>query len=107
MGALEDGNKELTSSETPLSRAKRIENALKSAFAPETLTVEDQSARHKGHAGARPEGETHFAVRLVSARFEGVSRVDRQRAVNDALKGEFASGLHALSLDLKTPGEAR
>lgn len=80
--------------------------ALKAAFAPQALEIEDQSAAHAGHAGARAEGETHFAVRLVSQRFVGLGRVARQRAVMAALAAEFAGGLHALSLDLKTPEEA-
>ncbi len=87
-------------------RAERMERVLRAAFAPSLLAVEDQSARHAGHAGARPEGETHFQVVMVSAAFEGRSRVDRQRAVNAALGAEFASGLHALSLVLRTPAEA-
>lgn len=72
-------------------------------FEPETLEVIDDSARHAGHAGASPEGETHFNVRIVSEKFEGMSRVERQRAVNSALKEEFDSGLHALSVRADAP----
>ena len=61
---------------------------------------------HAGHAGARPGGETHYQVTLVSTAFEGLSRIARQRLVYAALREEFDTGLHALSLDLKTPGEA-
>lgn len=75
-------------------------------FAPHALAVEDQSALHAGHAGARPEGETHYRVALVSTAFEGLSRVARQRLIYQALGEEFETGLHALSLDLKTPAEA-
>ncbi len=74
-------------------------------FAPTRLVVEDDSARHAGHAGAGPGGETHFNVRMAAAAFEGMSRVARSRAVNDALAEEFAAGLHALSLKLQTPAE--
>lgn len=81
-----------------MSRRKRIHKTLISAFAPDDLEVIDDSARHAGHAGASPEGETHFNVRIVSAAFAGLSRVAMQRAVMDALKSEFESGLHALSI---------
>ena len=65
----------------------------------------DDSAKHAGHAGARAEGQTHYSVLLVSDRFAGLSRVDRHRLVNAALAPEFAAGLHALALTLKTPAE--
>ena len=88
------------------SRVERMEGLLRAAFAPAYLAIEDESARHAGHAGASPLGETHYRVAMVSAAFEGRSRVERQRAVNAVLAGEFASGLHALSLVLRTPEEA-
>jgi BolA protein len=69
------------------------------------LQIVDDSARHAGHAGAQPGGETHFNVLLVSAAFQGVNRVARSRAVHAALEAEFAGGLHALSLTLRTPEE--
>lgn len=87
-------------------RAGRIERALRDALAPERLEIADDSHRHAGHAGARPEGETHFRVLIVAERFEGLSRVDRQRLVNGLLSAEFDSGLHALQLSTKTPAEA-
>ncbi len=89
-------------------RAARIRQALEVALAPAEVTVTDDSARHAGHAG-NPDGagETHYAVRAVSPRFAGQARVARQRLVHEALAGEFASGLHALSLRLETPDEAR
>ena len=75
------------------------------AFAPGTLLVVDDSASHAGHAGATPGGETHYSVLLVSTGFAGVNRVSRSRAVHEALAGEFASGMHALALTLRTPEE--
>lgn len=83
-----------------------MEKLLTQQFSPRVLAIEDESARHAGHAGARPGGETHYRLRLVSDAFEGLSRVARQRRVYHALREEFDTGLHALSLDLKTPGEA-
>ncbi|MGC8524398.1 MAG: BolA family protein [Acidibrevibacterium sp.] len=87
------------------TRAARIETALRAAFAPETLTVTDDSARHAGHAGARPEGETHYHILMVADAFRGQSRVARARAVHAALAAEFSNGLHALALTLRTPQE--
>ena len=79
---------------------------LRERFSPLDLVLEDESARHAGHAGARPGGETHYRLRMVAAAFDGMNRVVRQRLVYQALAEEFETGLHALSLDLKTPGEA-
>lgn len=94
-----------TSPPKAATRAERIEARLRAALAPQRLEVADDSHRHAGHAGARPEGETHYRVLVVSERFAGLSRVDRQRLVNEALRDEFASGLHALQLSTRTPAE--
>jgi BolA protein len=87
--------------------ADDIHAKLSAAFAPEALTVTDESARHAGHTGARPGGETHFDVRIVSAQFDGISRVERQRRIYAVLDAEFKRGLHALSLKALTPSESR
>jgi BolA protein len=71
------------------------------------LEIQDDSARHSGHAGAAPGGETHFTVTIVSDAFSSLSRVARSRAVHAALKDEFEAGLHALSLRLCAPHEDR
>ena len=88
-------------------RAARIAAALNAAFPPAEVQVVDDSHRHAGHAGAAPGGETHYSVRVVSPAFAGVNRVARSRAVHEALATEFAGGLHALALTLRTPEEAR
>ena len=85
------------------SRETRIRQILLQVFTPDDLDVVDDSARHAGHAGASPEGETHFNVRIVSDAFTGMSRVDRQRAINKALAAEFDTGLHALSIKAEAP----
>lgn len=77
------------------------------AFAPVRLEVVDDSARHAGHAGARPEGETHFRIEVVSRAFEGLDRVARQRLVHRALAEELRTRVHALQLTARTPGEDR
>lgn len=88
------------------SRAERIRAALLGTFAPAEVQVQDDSAQHAGHAGARPGGETHYSVRVVSPAFAGQSRVVRSRAAHAALEAEFGTGLHALALRLLTPEEA-
>jgi BolA family transcriptional regulator, general stress-responsive regulator len=89
-----------------LTRAARIRHALEATFPPARVEVLDDSHRHAGHAGAAPEGETHFSVLAISPAFAGMSRVARSRAAHAALEAEFGSGLHALSLRLLTPEEA-
>jgi stress-induced morphogen len=86
-------------------RTERIRALVSTALAPVLLDVRDDSAQHAGHAGAAPGGETHYSVLVVSDRFVGQGRVDRHRLVNAALDGEFAQGLHALALTLRTPDE--
>lgn len=86
------------------SVADQIQSKLMENFAPTRLVVTDESHKHAGHAGASPEGETHFHVAIESAAFTGVSRVARQRLVYDALKEELAGQVHALSLSAAAPG---
>jgi BolA protein len=85
--------------------ANAIDNKLRARFAPARLSIEDESSHHRGHAGHREGGESHFRVEIVSAAFEGQTRVSRQRLVYETLKDEFAAGLHALALTTLTPGE--
>lgn len=85
--------------------ADAIRKNLEAAFSPQQLEVVDDSDRHHGHAGAREGGESHFNVVIVSSAFQGLSRVERQRRVNAALKDQFAAGLHALSIRASAPGE--
>jgi BolA protein len=81
-----------------VSVAGTIRDKLTDRFAPTRLVITDESHRHAGHAGARPEGETHFAVTIVSSVFAGLNRVARQRLVYETLADELATRVHALSL---------
>jgi BolA protein len=90
---------------TKTIRAERLEAALRAAFDPIELVVQDDSAKHAGHAGASAAGESHFSVKIVSESFAGLSRLARSRAVNTVVAGEFTDGLHAMSLQLRAPGE--
>ncbi len=82
-----------------------IRHKLTEAFQPTRLEVEDDSARHAGHSGAREGGESHFNVMIEAAAFAGTARVARQRMVYSALAEELAGPVHALSLKALAPGE--
>lgn len=84
-------------------RKSRILEILTKAFDPEICEIVDDSSKHAGHAGARPEGETHYSVHIVAEKFRGLSRVQSQRLVLTALQPEFDTGLHALSLKASAP----
>ena len=85
---------------------ERIVARLTAALDPILLDVVDESDRHAGHAGSREGGGTHYRVRVVSAKFDRHSRIERHRLVYGLLTEEFADGLHALALVAKAPGEA-
>jgi len=82
-----------------------IKQKLTEALSPTQLVITDDSDQHAGHAGARPEGESHFSVLVVSQAFEGKSRVARQRLVYQALAEEMKQRIHALALQAITPNE--
>lgn len=85
--------------------AEEITRRLTQALDPAHLTVRDDSELHRGHAGHDPRGESHFTVEIVSPRFAGKSRVERQRAVNAALADLLKERVHALVIKAKAPGE--
>lgn len=83
------------------SREVRISQILQQALAPEYMELENESSKHS----VPPNSETHFRVVLVSKKFEGQSRIERQRLVNGLLAAELKSGLHALTQKTMTPAE--
>lgn len=83
-----------------------IRRKLEAAFAPTHLEIADDSDRHRGHAGHREGGESHFTVVIAAEAFAGQSRVQRQRMVYGALADELAGPVHALSVKAIAPGEA-
>lgn len=85
-------------SNTP-TRALRIEEILRAALAPTLFELRDESHLHAGHnAEAAAQGQTHYRLTIASARFAGMTRVAQHRLVNELLKDEFETGLHALAL---------
>ena len=82
-----------------------ITDKLNRAFAPKSLTVVDESEQHRGHAGHRPGGETHFRIYIVAQVFEGKSRLERHRLINQTLAGELEGGVHALAIHAIAPRE--
>lgn len=89
----------------PQTVTATLTEKLRSAFAPQDFELIDDSEKHRGHGGWREGGESHFRLRMVSAAFDGLNRVQRQRAVNKVLAEELAGPVHALSMELKAPGE--
>ncbi len=85
--------------------AEIIKLKLTEALCPIQLDITDDSHKHAGHAGSRPEGESHFSVFIVSQAFEGKSRVERQRLVYQALAEEMKQRIHALALQTLSPNE--
>jgi BolA protein len=85
--------------------AAEITKRLKEALAPSHLEVVNDSARHRGHAGDDGSGESHFTVDIVSERFAGLGRLERQRSVNAALGDLMRERIHALSIRARAPGE--
>ena len=87
-----------------MSRIEAIRERLETQLAPLALDVIDESHKHAGHEGAR-DGRGHFAVRIVSAAFEGVNLLARHRLVYDALGTLMQTDIHALSLKAQAPSE--
>jgi BolA protein len=88
-----------------VNRVEAIRERLQATLAPLELQVIDESHKHAGHEGAR-DGRGHFAVRIVSAAFEGVNLLARHRLVYDALGPLMQTEIHALSLKAQAPSES-
>ena len=82
-----------------------ISATLQERLHPISLAVEDESHQHVGHAGWREGGETHFRIDIVSGVFDGKSRIQRHRMVNEVLSEAFQRGLHALAIQARAPGD--
>jgi len=76
------------------------------ALAPVRLELVDESAKHAGHAGAAPGGNTHWRLTIESGAFAGKSTVARHRMVYEALGGLMQHPIHALAITARAPGES-
>jgi BolA protein len=88
-----------------MNTVERIRGTLAASLSPEQIEVIDESGKHAGHTGAIPGKTTHVRVRITSVVFQGKSRIERHRVVNELLAGEIADGLHALAIEPRAPGE--
>lgn len=87
------------------SRDTRIHTILSDNLKPISLNIVNESHKHKHHSGDNGTGETHYDITIISDCFVSTSKINRHRMVTDLLQEEFKTGLHALSLNLKTPAE--
>jgi BolA protein len=95
----------MTNSPAPLSsgtsRYERMMAQLQTSLLPTVLTIVDDSHHHAGHnAIAASQGETHFSITIASPLFAEKTRIACHRLVQDVLKDEFATGLHALQIQV-------
>ncbi|QYR52183.1 BolA family protein [Lysobacter soyae] len=86
------------------TRVARIRAALETAFSPVILDIRDDSHRHAGHEGAR-DGRGHFKVRVVSRAFDGMTALQKHRAVYAAMGSLMETDIHALQIDARTPDQ--
>jgi BolA protein len=87
-------------------RVNEITAAIRGAIQADSVLIIDESHLHHGHAGARPFGQSHYKATVVSAVFDGKSRVERQRMVFAAIGDAVGNEIHALTLNLQTPAQA-
>ncbi len=88
-----------------MSLETRMREKLMIAFEPTRLDVVNESELHAGHRSSPGTGESHFRLLIVSPVFDGKSRVERHRMVNDLLAAELEAGVHALAFKTYAPGE--
>jgi BolA family transcriptional regulator, general stress-responsive regulator len=83
----------------------RIFRKLTESLAPSRLVVIDETAHHAGHRESSGKTETHFRLEIVSAKFEGMRLIERQRHVYSILSDELRERVHALSMKTLSPLE--
>jgi BolA family transcriptional regulator, general stress-responsive regulator len=84
-------------------RIARIRRRIEERLHPVSIDIEDDSARHAGHPGAREGG--HFRLTLVATEFHGLSAIERHRLVFDAVAELMGTDIHALNIIARTPEE--
>jgi BolA protein len=86
-----------------MSTPEKIRERL-APLSPERLEIEDESARHAGHEGAK-SGGGHYRLTIVSAQFADKSLLARHRIINELLGDMLQKEIHAISIKAYTPGE--
>jgi BolA protein len=86
------------------SRMTLINAKITEALAPIRLEITDDSAAHKGHAGAA-NGAGHYTVTIISKKFDGLNRISRHRLVYDAVGDLMHNDIHALVIHAYSPSE--
>ena len=89
----------------PIERILRAK--IVSSFSPTSYSIVNDSPAHAGHAGAAAgaKGESHFSLSIVSSKFSGMPRLQRNRLVHQLLAAELREHVHALTLSLQSPEE--
>ena len=85
--------------------AQEMRQLLTAALEPTQLDIINDSPSHSGHMGDDGSGESHFTIVIESAKFAGVSRLQRQRMVNGALGDIPGERVHAIAIKARAPGE--
>jgi len=88
-----------------MSEKDKIQQILNERLEVSHMVVVDESHLHAGHVQAQKSGGGHFSVFIVSTDFIGMSLISRHRMINQALREEFQSAIHALSIHAQTPEE--
>ena len=86
------------------ARLSAIRSRLEKNLAPLELELQDDSARHRGHAGAH-DGRGHYSVRILAPAFANLGRLERHRLIYAALGDLMQTDIHALSITALAPGE--
>ncbi len=89
----------------PIERILR--EKIVTGFSPSRYSIVNDSPAHAGHAGAvaAAKGESHFSINIVSSKFSGMPRLQRNRLVHHLLADELRDHVHALTLTLQSPDE--
>ncbi len=88
-----------------MSLEQIISEKLTRAFNPLELQVENESHHHSGHAGDDGSGESHWRITIMADVFDGKSRVERQRMINEVLAVELKNNIHALAMTVRGSGD--
>ena len=89
-----------------MSVEEKIRKNLTAMLNPTRLEIINESHLHAGHSSSPGTGESHFRILIISELFDGKSRLERHRMVNDALRDELKNSIHALAMSTLSPKEA-